>query len=78
MLFADEAIVYFNPHTIAHKKLSAITKDQVKAAFNRDDLMVFDSSEELKKHLYSYNFKGDVLLMMSSGTFDGLDLRELA
>jgi UDP-N-acetylmuramate: L-alanyl-gamma-D-glutamyl-meso-diaminopimelate ligase len=75
---ADEAIVYFNPHTIAHKKLSAITKDQVKAAFNRDDLMVFDSSEELKKYLHSYNYKGDVLLMMSSGTFDGLDLRELA
>ncbi len=74
---ADVAIVYFNPHTIEHKKLAAITKDQVKSAFKREDLLVFDSSVELKKHLQSYTFNGDVLLMMSSGTFDGLDLKEL-
>ena len=30
---ADLAIVYFNPHTIAHKKLEPITEQQVAEAF---------------------------------------------
>ena len=33
MELADEAFVYFNPHTIAHKKLDAISPEQVKKAF---------------------------------------------
>ena len=32
---ADEAIVYFNPHTIAHKKLKPITEEQVLNYFNQ-------------------------------------------
>ncbi|MFY8184886.1 MAG: UDP-N-acetylmuramate--L-alanine ligase, partial [Bacteroidia bacterium] len=44
---ADEAIVYFNPHTIAHKKLKPITEEQVKIAFARNDLKIFTDSNEL-------------------------------
>ena len=72
---ADTAIVFFNPHTIAHKKLAAISADQVKQAFKRSDLLVFDDSKTLENYLKNLNFKNDVLLMMSSGTFDGMDLK---
>ena len=75
---ADEAIVYYNPHTIAHKKLAAISKDEVKQAFGRKDLIVLDSSAELQSYLTGYPWKGEVLLMMSSGTFDGINLPEFA
>jgi UDP-N-acetylmuramate: L-alanyl-gamma-D-glutamyl-meso-diaminopimelate ligase len=75
---ADTAIVFFNPHTIAHKKLDAISADQVKQAFKRSDLLVFDDSKTLENYLKNLNFKNDVLLMMSSGTFDGMDLKSLA
>lgn len=75
---ADEAIVYYNPHTIAHKKLTAISKDEVKNAFGRNDLIVMDSSSELKTYLENYNWNGEILLMMSSGTFDGINLPEFA
>ncbi|MBP6429602.1 MAG: peptidoglycan synthetase, partial [Bacteroidales bacterium] len=45
MDMADEAIVYFNPHTIAHKGLAEITKDQVFEAFGRRDIKVFTESK---------------------------------
>jgi len=75
---ADIAIVYYNPQTIAHKKLEPISKEQVKSAFDRDDLIVMDDSTELKNYFKNLAFNNDVLLMMSSGTFDGMDLKELA
>ena len=73
----DEAFVYFNPHTIAHKKLKPISTEQVKAAFGRNDLQVFTDSSELLKNLLSKNYKNSVLLMMTSGNFDGIDFNDL-
>ncbi|MDX2173310.1 MAG: Mur ligase family protein [Bacteroidota bacterium] len=78
MDLADEAIVYFNPHTIAHKKLKEITVEQVKKAFNRSDLKVFTKSSEVTDYLKSLNWENKVLLMMSSGNFDGIDFNTLA
>ena len=78
MNLADEAIVYFNPHTIAHKKLKEITVEQVHKAFNRTDLKVFTKSSEVTDYLCSLNWNNKVLLMMSSGNFDGVDFKELA
>jgi UDP-N-acetylmuramate: L-alanyl-gamma-D-glutamyl-meso-diaminopimelate ligase len=78
MDLADEAIVYFNPHTIAHKKLKEITTDQVMQAFNRKDLKVFTKSEDVTSYLKSLHWKNKVLLMMSSGNFDGVDFNMLA
>lgn len=75
---ADEAIVYFNPHTIAHKKLKEITTDQVLRAFDRADLKVFTNSNNMVDYLKTINYNNKVLLMMSSGNFDGIDFAELA
>lgn len=75
---ADEAIVYFNPHTIAHKKLKPITVEQVLQYFNRKDLKVFTESEALTNYLKLQTMKDTVLLMMSSGNFDGVDFKKLA
>ena len=75
---ATEACVYFNPHTIEHKKLKPITIEQVKKSFGRDDLKVFTSSDELQKWLFAQSYENSVLLMMTSGTFDGMDLKKLA
>ncbi len=78
MDLADEAIVYFNPHTIAHKKLKEITVEQVHKAFGRKDLKVFTSSAEVVNYLKSKSWQNSVLLMMSSGNFDGVDFNVLA
>ena len=72
---ADQAIVYFNPHTIAHKKLAAISIDQVKAGFARADLLVFTESTLLQSHLLSIDFTNRNLLIMTSGNLDGVNLK---
>lgn len=79
MKTADEAIVYFNPHTIAHKKLKEITEEQILHAFGAgENLRVFTDSSLLKAHLLNSAIKDTNLLMMSSGTFDGIDFNTLA
>jgi UDP-N-acetylmuramate: L-alanyl-gamma-D-glutamyl-meso-diaminopimelate ligase len=75
---ADEAIVYFNPYTIAHKKLKPITEEQVLNYFNRKDLKVFTDSNILVTYLKTKSLKNHVLLMMSSGNFDGIDFKQLS
>lgn len=78
MNLADEAIVYFNPQTIAHKKLKEITVEQVHSCFDRKDLRVFTKSQDVVDYLKSKQWQNSVLLMMSSGNFDGIDFSKLA
>ena len=73
---ADEAIVYFNPQTLEHKKLASLSIDQVRNAFARQDIKVYNVSSDLKSYLENYPWNGEVLLLMSSGNFDGLNLNE--
>lgn len=73
---ADEAIVYYNPHTIAHKKLKPISEEQVKDAFNNLNLKVYINSQELINYLENKSWKNSVLLLMSSGNFDGVDINK--
>ena len=73
----DTAIVYFSPEAIAHKKLEPISKEQVHTAFGRENLLVFTNSIELEEYLKSLNWNNKNLLMMSSGTFDGIEFGEL-
>jgi len=73
----DIAIVYFSPGAIAHKKLEPITHQQVLTAFGRKDLLVFTDSEKLETYLNNLNWENTNLLMMSSGTFEGMNLENL-
>ncbi len=75
---ADNAKVYFNPHTIELKKLPSITKGQVKKAFNDEKLEVYTDSNKLLQDLLKMDWKNKNLLMMSSGNFDGIDFDDLA
>lgn len=72
---ADLALVFFSPHTLEMKKMPALSKEDVKAFFGRDDLQVFTDTEELKTFLKSQNWFNANLLMMSSGTFGGMDFQ---
>ena len=74
----DVAVVYFNPHVLAHKRLPPLPPDAVQAAFQRPDLRVFTDSQQLAEFLHSQNWHDTNLLMMTSGTFDGLDVARLA
>lgn len=75
---ADEAIVYFNPKEIEHKRLQPIATEDVARAFGKDSLSVYTDTEQMVAHLRSLDYTNAVLLIMTSGNFSGLDLRELA
>ena len=75
---AHQAFVYYNPKTIEHKQLASITPDQVALAFGGRQVTVFTDSAELVKTLKTLDYHGRNLLLMSSGNFDGLNLKALA
>jgi len=78
MQAADKAFVYFNPHTIEHKKLPPISPEQVKAAFATDNVSVYTDSMALMSELKGMNWNESNLLLMTSGNFDGVDFVKLA
>lgn len=78
MSTADKAFVYFNPHTIEHKKLAPISPQQVKEAFATSNVTVFTNSDELIEALRAEDWKNKNLLMMTSGNFDGVDFNAMA
>jgi len=75
---ADEAYVYFNPHTIEHKKLKPITIDEVSKAFAGTQIKVMTDSHKLRNELKSKSWEDASLLLMSSGNFDGIDFKAFA
>ncbi|MBQ9603708.1 MAG: peptidoglycan synthetase [Paludibacteraceae bacterium] len=78
MAEADVAYVYFNPKVIEHKRLAPITAEEVREAFGTTNVEVFTESEALQAKLRSLEYKNTALLMMSSGTFDGIDVKDFA
>lgn len=78
MAEADVALVYFNPKVIEHKRLTPITKEEVRRAFGTENVEVFTESAALQERLKGISYSNAALLMMSSGTFDGVNVREFA
>jgi len=73
---ADLALVYFSPDVVAHKKLEVLSKELVLTGFGGRIEVANETSEVLdfiQKNVSAHS----VLLMMSSGNFDGLDYDHL-
>jgi UDP-N-acetylmuramate: L-alanyl-gamma-D-glutamyl-meso-diaminopimelate ligase len=77
MAAADEALVYFNTHTLEHKKLPPISTQEVEQAFASKNVKVINDSKALLKILLEMNWENANLLLMSSGNFDGLDYQDI-
>ena len=75
---ADIAFVYYSPHTIEHKKLEPVSKKDVLDAFQKEGLEVYTDSDLLFEKLQNITWTNKNLLLMSSGNFDGKNLKEFA
>jgi len=73
---ADEAIVYFNPKVVEHKKLPALDAKAVQEAFANPQIKVITNRAELIKTVKASGASADVLLLMSSGNFDAINWQE--
>lgn len=71
---ADKAIVYFNPKAVEHKKLPDLDPSKIAEAFGNAKVEVLSSAEEVKEATMKYSDADSILLLMSSGNFNGLSL----
>ncbi len=78
MLGADEPIVFFDPHTLFHKKLPSLSTQIVTEAFGAPVPKVFNLSTEMLKFLKSQKWENCNLLLMTSGNFSGVNMNTLA
>ncbi|MBP6385194.1 MAG: peptidoglycan synthetase [Pseudarcicella sp.] len=75
---ADTAIVFFSPNTLKQKNMETILPSEIKNFFKNDNLLVFVDNSDLNTFLLSQDWTNQNLLLMSSGTFGGMNLKELA
>src|SRR5690606_15749397 len=76
MKAADLALVYFSPEVVAHKKLEPISKELVEQGFG-GDVLVLNETNEVLEFIRQQDWNNSVLLMMSSGNFDGINYEDL-
>lgn len=74
---ADEAVVFYQPETLALKNRPPIPPEMIRSAFNREDLTLITDSEALSTYIEGQNERPLVLLLMSSGNYGGLDLNRV-
>ncbi len=74
---ADVRKVYFNPHVLEHKRLPAISAEEVKKYFD-GDIEAYTDSAKMVESLKRMEWKNTNLLMMSSGNFDGVNVKRVA
>lgn len=74
---ADQKMVYYNPEALKIKRMAPISKEDIRQAFNDNDIQVFTVAEDLEKHLMTLEKNNKVFLMMSSANFGGLDLGKI-
>lgn len=70
---ADTAVVYYSPEALKVKKLDPLSIDQIKEAFQQDDLKIFTDPEHFQQFLRNLNYENTALLLMSSGNYGGLN-----
>jgi UDP-N-acetylmuramate: L-alanyl-gamma-D-glutamyl-meso-diaminopimelate ligase len=73
---ADIAAVYYSPHALELKKLPMLSPRDIQKSFGKEGLLVFSDTKQFQQFLNSKNWQNSNLLLMSSGNFDGLQLKE--
>lgn len=76
MVLADEALVYFNPQVLAHKRLPVVSAAEVAQAFGLPETAVVTSKAELLERLRGFSLQEANLLIMTSGNFGGLKVQD--
>ena len=74
---ADQAIVFYDPHAVAIKKLELMPDERIVAGFGRSDLKVVHNKVELMDLLAESPKQNVIGAFMSSGDFNGLTADDL-
>jgi UDP-N-acetylmuramate: L-alanyl-gamma-D-glutamyl-meso-diaminopimelate ligase len=74
---ADVPVVFFNREVLLHKKLPDISDEFVSSCFKNEKLRVISDKEMLVKFLLTLDLHNSVLLLMSSGNFADINLKDI-
>ena len=70
-------MVFYSPQAIEIKKLESVSKTQIETAFEREDLIIFTDPLLFKNYIISLELIQKTVLLMSSGSYGGLDFEAL-
>ena len=73
----EEVIVFYDPEALKIKSRAPIPPQTIREAFAHSSLQVFTQSTELHAMLLEKEYSNEVLVMMSSGNFGGIDWEAL-
>lgn len=74
---ADVKIVNYSEEALRIKRREPIAPEFIKEAFGDESITVFTEPEMLHDHIQNMEKNNRVFLMMSSGNYGGLDLKEI-
>lgn len=74
---ADIAVVFYTPAAVKIKQLEAVTEQQIAAAFEKDNLIIYTDPKAFQEFLFSQHLENVALLLMSSGNYGGLNFDHL-
>lgn len=75
---ADDAAVFYSKHALELKRMPDLPKEAVAKGFAKEGLQVLHSKAEMEEWLGGLRFADSVVLFMSSGNYDGLDVAACA
>ncbi|MBQ2302975.1 MAG: peptidoglycan synthetase [Bacteroidales bacterium] len=75
---ADKALVYYNHHAIELKRLEELSIELVEKAFDKEGLKVTTDSSEVEEFVKQNAEDNTNILIMSSGNFGGVNIKQLA
>ncbi len=78
MKAAQVQIILRNPDKVKLKGLEPISVDDIRKAFNAPGMVVLENTASLEDFLLNQPWENKTLLMMSSGTFGGIDIGALS
>jgi len=74
----DEASVFYSKHALELKRMPELEKSVVEDGFQKKGLKVFNTRKDLEGWLGGIDYKDSVLLLMSSGNYEGINTEEFA
>ena len=69
---ADQAVVFYSPHALELKRLPALEVEDIFKGFGKDNLKVVSNRVDLVEWLQEQDWANSALLLMSSGSFEGI------
>jgi UDP-N-acetylmuramate: L-alanyl-gamma-D-glutamyl-meso-diaminopimelate ligase len=75
---ADEACVFYSPHAMEIKRMPPLSAEKIFSGFAKPGLVILTQRVALESWIEAQKMECDNLLLMSSGSYDGMEVAQIA